>query len=87
MGRLDVDNMLEEMDAGMLVEWMGYSWLEPWGEERADLRAGVICTHVERLAVGRKSRSRPQDFVMKFGPREVQSADQIRQALERVFPR
>ena len=37
-GRVDVDAFLEEIPASLLAEWQAYYAIEPWGEERADLR-------------------------------------------------
>jgi hypothetical protein len=34
--------MLRQMPAGLLFEWREYEELEPFGEERADLRAAQI---------------------------------------------
>lgn len=33
--------MLRRMDAQELNEWMAYEQIEPFGEERADLRSGI----------------------------------------------
>ena len=50
-----------------LAEWMAYYSLEPWGEDRADLRAGVIASAVYN-AQGAKKRGggqfAPADFLL-----------------------
>lgn len=40
MGEPNVDKLMKCMSSQMFVEWMAYYSLEPWCEDRADLRAG-----------------------------------------------
>lgn len=61
--------MLKSMTMKQLEEWAEYSSIEPFGEERADLRAGIVAS-----AVLNANRSKStdkvwsaQDFLMKFG--------------------
>ena len=32
------------MSSAELTEWMAYFTMEPWGQQQADYRAGVICS-------------------------------------------
>lgn len=48
---------------------MEFSRLEPWDEERADLRAGIVA-HVVASVNGVKG-SKPSDYMPKFGGPEV----------------
>lgn len=51
-------------------EWIAYANLEPFGEERADLRAGIVASTVANCAMGRKGPSlKPKDFMPEFGKR------------------
>lgn len=61
--------MLRSMTMQQLEEWATYSSIEPFGEERADLRAGVIAAMIANVNRGKKSDKvwSPQDFVLKFG--------------------
>lgn len=46
---------------------MAYARLEPFGEERADLRAGIIASTVANVHRSRKQRPmKPSDFMPKF---------------------
>ena len=50
-----------------LAEWIAYYGLEPWGEERADLRAGIVASTVANTNRGGNNRAhKPSDFMPKF---------------------
>jgi len=61
MGRIDVDAMLEEIDAALFREWMIYDSIRPFGEEGADLRAGIIASTMANLQS--KKKFKPSDFM------------------------
>lgn len=55
--------------------WVAYYNLEPWGELRADLRAGIVAAAVRNGLRGKGTRSfKATDFMPQFGPREVDEA-------------
>jgi hypothetical protein len=61
--------MLEEINIVELYEWMGYAALEPFDEQRADLRAAIITATIANTARDRKKRPKPfapKDFMLKF---------------------
>ena len=67
------------------MEWLAYYQLEPWGEARADLRAGIIANTVYGCHRSRKDPPRrPTDFMPKF--RHVsarqQSAEEMQHRLK-----
>lgn len=50
------------------VEWAAYARLEPFGEERADLRAALITAKIHNVnATKRSDLVSPLDFMPKFG--------------------
>ena len=56
------------------AEWQAFYRLSPWGDERADLRAGIIASTVANVHRDRKSRSyKPADFIPRYGPVRPQS--------------
>lgn len=74
--------MLAEVDADQFAEWVAYSDVEPWGEERADLRAGIIAAEIANTPprfVGKVGRFRPADLMPNFGrePVKPQSGRQM----------
>lgn len=78
------------LTAGELAEWEAYYGLEPWGEQRADLRAGIIAATA--AAPWRKAGSpppRPTDYMPRFeaGPGAPQSDEQMGQALRALAER
>ena len=62
-----MDGLLAQLSSRQLAEWMAYFRLEPFGERRADLRAGIIASTVANAHRARESRPyRPQDFMPDF---------------------
>lgn len=43
---MTVRQLLESIDSAELTEWMAYDQIEPFGPQREDLRAGLICSTV-----------------------------------------
>jgi hypothetical protein len=61
------------MSSREFAEWLAYFELEPFGEERADLRSGIVAStiaNVNRDPKRRRRAFRPEDFMPRFGPRE-----------------
>lgn len=50
-----------------LAEWMAYYRIEPWGEERADYRAGTVAATVVNVNRTKGKPAKPDDFMPKFG--------------------
>lgn len=74
-----VRELLARCTGAELTEWLAYYSLEPFGEERADLRAGIVASTIAR-ANGSKS-AKPSDFMPKF---EEQDPEDMKRVLERV---
>lgn len=87
LGEADVDALAARLGTRRILEWMRYERLEPWGEQRADLRSAIIAATLAN--VHRDPRRRPQpftpaDFMPRFGepPRpKRQSLDEMRAVL------
>jgi len=70
---MPVGLMLRAMSARELDEWAAYYAVEPWGEERADLRTGILAALQANL--WRKSGTpavKPADFMPDFLGREAE---------------
>ncbi len=66
---MPVGELLNRISSQELTEWMAYYALEPFGEERADLRAGIVASTVANTARDPKKRARPyrpQEFMPTF---------------------
>lgn len=64
---MTVRELLSRIDSRELSEWLAYYGLNPWGPERADLRAGTIASTVANCLT-EKSDFKPSDFIPKYGP-------------------
>lgn len=66
--------MLREMTWGQFMEWNQYADLEPFGEQREDLRAGIIASSIVNILIqinsdpkkGRPRLTKPADFMPNF---------------------
>ena len=64
---MSVRRAQEEISSREFAEWLAYNRLEPWGQERADLRAAIIAATVANC--NRGSDTRPfaaKDFMPDF---------------------
>lgn len=83
VGRVDVRRMLSEISADDLMEWVAYNEIEPFGEARADLRAGIVASTIANVNRPKNSRAlRPGDFMPDFTPREPQTTESMVQVLK-----
>lgn len=66
--------MLARMPSRLFSEWMAYAQLEPFGEGRADLRAGIVASVIANRWRGEDEREyKPEDFVaMPELPKEAE---------------
>jgi hypothetical protein len=58
-----VAEIQERIDAREFAEWMAYYRLEPWGEERADMRMAVEASSIVNCWIDAKHRTKPKDFL------------------------
>lgn len=68
LGRANVDQLAREITWQQFLEWQTYQQLEPWGEERADIRAAQITAALYN--VNRTKKSKPvkiKDVLLRFG--------------------
>ena len=75
---MTVGELLSRISSRELSEWRAYCGLEPFGEDRADLRAGIVASTVAN--VFRKSGTKPykaQDFMPKFGKEKQDWREQL----------
>jgi hypothetical protein len=58
--------------------WLAYYRLEPWGEERADLRMAILDSLFYNANRGKGSGSKkPKDFMLDFERNEQQSVEEM----------
>ena len=77
-----MDALLAEMSSRQLAEWIAYYQVEPWGEERADLRAGIVASTIANVnrSPKRTKPYTPHDFMPRF-EKEAETAEEKTQRL------
>lgn len=62
---------------------LAYGRVEPFGEQRADLRSGIIASTVANVNRGRRQKAfQPTDFMPYPPRRKPQTVSQIKQGLK-----
>jgi len=81
--------MMDEMSASLFLDWAEFDRICPFGEERADLRSGIVAWTVATVASGlggKKGGRQPklEDFIPQFGKEatRVQSMDEMKARLK-----
>lgn len=70
LGGMTVREMERRMGAREYADWLAYYAAEPFGEDRADLRAGIIASTIANVNRGKGDKPyKPRDF-MPFAPPE-----------------
>jgi hypothetical protein len=69
LGIWNVEEWIEQLDWGQALAWRAYAQIEPFGEERSDLRAGIVASVIANVNRDPKKGKafNPQDFMPKFG--------------------
>ena len=70
---MNVDALLDRLTSRQIAEWMAYYTIEPFGEQRADLRAAIVASTVanaNRDPAKRREPFSPTDFMPQFEPRQ-----------------
>ncbi len=87
--------MLDDMTSEELSEWMAYDRLDPVGEFRGDIRAGIISSvvaNIARQAFGKKGtkKTQPMDFMpdwdgnIESQRKKPQSVDEMKGTLRQI---
>lgn len=58
------------MGASEVVAWQQFFETEPWPEQRADLRAGIVAAVTANVNRTKGRPARPQDFIPRFGEQQ-----------------
>ncbi len=73
---------LQRISSQEISEWIEYYKLEPFGEERADLRAGIVASTTANASRDRRKRRKPfkpNEFMPRFGTEEPEAQSWERQ--------
>ena len=70
MWRCDVPEAQAKCNSQRFTEWQAYYEIDPWGEERADLRAGIIASTIANVHRDPKKKAFTfGDFMPDFDPK------------------
>jgi hypothetical protein len=78
--------MLARLPYRIYREWIAYAAVEPFGEERADLRAAIVsatmANSIQTLIYSlarkhRKANFKPKDFMPEFEPPHPKTPDEL----------
>jgi len=68
---MTVGELLSRVSSRELTEWQAYYGIEPFGEERSDLRAGIVAATTANAFRGKGAKPfKPQDFMPGFGAKK-----------------
>jgi hypothetical protein len=73
------------MSSNEFAEWRAYDRINPFGERRADLRAGVVAAVVANANRGKRRKAfRPEDFMPTFEDQstEAKTSDELLHKVE-----
>ena len=74
-----ISELQQTLTHSEFIDWCAFYQLEPWGENRADLRAGIIASTMTNLYaswVGSKTTTNPADFMPTFEPHETRPTEE-----------
>ena len=58
--------LYKEIDSSELSEWEAYYIIEPWGEQKADVRTGIIASTIANVNRGKNAKAFTyNDFILK----------------------
>lgn len=81
LGEVHPEALAAKLTASQLADWIAYNRVEPFGEERADLRTGILAS-VNANLWSTKGGYKPAQFMPVFEPQEQkQSAESMKSAL------
>jgi hypothetical protein len=79
---MTVRRLLTELDSRELTAWMAYEAVEPFGERRANLHAGIVAATVANVNRDKHARAfQPTDFLLEFGREKVVDEDAQMEAM------
>jgi hypothetical protein len=88
VGEVDVDGMLSRIPSRLLTEWVAYYGLEPFGQERENMHAGLVASAVYNVNRDPKKRRKafsPADFMLEFDSAGAPKAEKSPQEIYGMF--
>jgi hypothetical protein len=85
LGEWNVDALLQRMPVPLLIEWMAYYSIEPFGSNMDDLRAGVLASltaNIHRDEKKQRQPFEPADFFPWLGKREKPGWERVFEGMQ-----
>ena len=89
---MSVSEAQQRISASEFAEWMAFYQIEPFGEDRHDLRHGILCSVIAGLFASKGNAPKPEDFIPRFdeerGSDKVANPDALKMVLHsmKVLP-
>lgn len=84
-----VAELLATMDSDEFTHWIAFDRLSPIGDERADLRAGIIASTVANCHRSpNRDPFRPSDFMVEYGKKKdpsQQTQEDVDKSIDDMF--
>jgi hypothetical protein len=88
LGVPSVAELLERLSSRELAEWMAFAELEPFGEERADLRSAIVASTMANAWRGKRQRAfTAEDCMPRFDRSDAVLSPQTAEDMERQAKR
>lgn len=84
---MSVKQAQREIDSREFAEWVAEYRIEPWGEIRSDLRAGIIASSVLAPYCKKGQGPRPIDLMPNFGDKRTTRPRQSEAEMRAVMVR
>ena len=77
-----------DMGMGEFASWLAYYRLDPWGEDRGDLRAGIVASTIANVHAGRRGKPfTARDFMPEYGKAAASKKPQTWQEMHATMAR
>ncbi len=81
---MTVRELLARVDSRELSEWMAYYQLDPFGNVREDLQAGIVASTIANVNRGKNDKAfQPSDF-MPFMEKPEQTVDDMKAVMDAI---
>jgi hypothetical protein len=82
---LHPDGLLQSLTSRQFAEWMAFYSIDPFGDQRADLRTGIVASVLNNRWRGKTEHPRePVDF-MPFREQPEQTPEEIQRQLRSIL--
>ncbi len=85
LGQLHPEHLLQSLTSRQFAEWMAFYSLDPFGDQRADLRAGIVAaTMNNRWRQKNENPMQPSEF-MPFKEVHEQTPEEMQRQLRSIL--